>query len=549
VRRHLGRAVAAFASGVAIWASFPPLGWWPAAVGGVAGLLLVVRGTSSWRGAAGLGYLAGLGLWIPLLSFLRGYGLDAWAALAIIESLWFLLLALALRVVLRARWWPLTTALLWVAQEFLRDRVPFDGLPWGRLAFGQANGPLVRLAALGGAPLVTFAVALAGGLVAYLVVAIRAESARSVGGERVPIRHSPALRWALAAGFLVAVIAAPLGIVLPTGGTSRDGAPSSAVVAAVQGNVPRLGLDEFAQRRAVTADHLAETRVLAGEVAAGTLPRPDIVIWPENASDLDPLTDPMSRSMVNQAVSAIGVPILVGAVLNGPGPHHVRNAAIVWSPTTGPGQIYVKRHLVPFGEYLPFRGLMTRLVSRFSMIPRDFVAGHKPGTLRIGGVDIADAICFEIADDAVVRQAVTGGGRLLVVQTNNASYEQPGDSGNGGETAQQLAIARLRAIEHGRAVVVAATSGVSAMIAPNGKILAHTGVFTPALLDMRLPLRDPLTLADRVGPWPEWVLSTSGLLALVIALVGLRRRNSPASPAAEGEDEPALDAQEPVVTA
>jgi apolipoprotein N-acyltransferase len=252
--------------------------------------------------------------------------------------------------------------------------------------------------------------------------------------------------------------------------------------------------------------------------------------------------------MVDQAVAAVGVPILVGAVLNGPGPHHVRNAAIVWSPTTGPGQIYVKRHLVPFGEYLPFRHIMTRLVSRFSLIPRDFVAGHKPGTLRLGGVTIADAICFEIADDAVVRQAVTGGGRLLVVQTNNASYEQAGDSGNSGETAQQLAIARLRAIEHGRAVVVAATSGVSAMISPNGTVLARTGVFTPALLDMRLPLRDPLTIADRVGPWPEWILTTAGLLALALTVLARVRRRPQGSTEPGVDEQPTLDAQEPVVT-
>jgi apolipoprotein N-acyltransferase len=130
---------------------------------------------------------------------------------------------------------------------------------------------------------------------------------------------------------------------------------------------------------------------------------------------------------------------------------------------------------------------------------------------------VADAICFEVADDAVVRQAVTGGGRLLVVQTNNASYEHPGDSGRGGETAQQLAISRLRAIESGRAVVVAATSGVSAMIAPDGRVLAQTGVFRPAILDMRLPLRDPRTIADRLGAWPEWTLSTTALAALVVA--------------------------------
>jgi apolipoprotein N-acyltransferase len=501
VTRQLPRCAAALLSGFAIWTSFPPLGWWPAGILGVAGLTLTLRTTHSRRSAAGLGYLAGLGLWVPLLSFLRGYGIDAWAAVAVLESLWFLGLGLALRVVLRSRWWPLTSALMWVGQEFLRDRVPFHGFPWGRLAFGQANGPLLRLASLGGAPLVTFAVALGGGLVAYLVVNARLRMATGV---------------ALAG---VAVIAAgPLAIHLPTGGTSRGGAPSSAVIAAVQGNVPRLGLAEFAQKRAVTYNHLAETRVLASDIAAGTLPKPAAVIWPENSSDLDPTQDAISRATVDAAVAAVGVPILVGAVLNGPGPTHVRNAAIVWSPTTGPGQTYIKRHLVPFGEYLPFRHILTKWFPKFRLIARDFVPGHRPGVLTIGGIKIADAICFEVADDTVVRQAVTGGGRLIVVQTNNASYEHKGDSGNGGETAQQLAISRLRAVEHGRAVVVAATSGVSAMISPNGTILARTKIFTPAILDMRLPLRDPLTIADRVGPWPEWILSLAGLLALVIGL-------------------------------
>jgi apolipoprotein N-acyltransferase len=511
VTRQLPRCAAALLSGLAIWTSFPPLGWWPAGIAGVAGLTLTLRTAGSRRSVAGLGYLAGLGLWVPLLSFLRGYGLDAWAAVAVLESAWFLGLALALRVVLRTSWWPLSTALVWVGQEFIRDRIPFDGFPWGRLAFGQASGPLLRLAALGGAPLVTFAVALAGGLVAYLVVNLR-----------------PAPRVAIAVAAMALIVAGPLAIRLPTAGTSRAGAPSSAVVAAVQGNVPRLGLAEFAQKRAVTEYHLAETEVLANDIAAGKLPKPAAVIWPENSSDLDPTTDPQSRATVDAAVAAVNVPILVGAVLNGPGPTHVRNAAIVWSPTSGPGQTYIKRHLVPFGEYLPFRSVLTKWFPKFRLIARDFVPGHTPGTMTIGGIKIADAICFEVADDSVVRQAVTGGGRLIVVQTNNASYEHKGDSGNGGETAQQLAIARLRAVEHGRAVVVAATSGVSAMIAPNGKILARTQVFTPAVLDMSLPLRDPLTISDRIGAWPEWILSLGGLLSLVIGL--LRRRSIKTEP-------------------
>jgi apolipoprotein N-acyltransferase len=201
--------------------------------------------------------------------------------------------------------------------------------------------------------------------------------------------------------------------------------------------------------------------------------------------------------------------------------------------------MYVKRHLVPFGEYLPWRSFVLKLSGKFSLISKDFVAGHLPGTLQAGAIRLADTICFEVADDAVVRQAVNGGGRLLVVQTNNADYEHASDNGDGGETAQQLAIARLRAVESGRAVVVAATSGVSAMIAPNGKVLARTGVFRPAVLDLRLPLRDPLTVADRVGPWPEWILSAGGLIALLAAAgpPGRRRRPQPAV-----APDPAVDA-------
>jgi apolipoprotein N-acyltransferase len=505
VTRNLVRYAAALTCGIAIWTSFPPLGWWPAGILGVAGLTLTIRTAPTWRSSASQGFLAGLGFWVPMMSFLRGgFGFAAWGAVAVVESLWFVLLALALRAVLRARWWPLSTALVWVGQEFLRDRVPFGGFPWGRLAFGQANGPLLRLASLGGAPLVTFAVALSGGVLAYLMLNVR-----------------PAPRSFVALAGVAVLVAGPLAIRLPTAGTSRGGAPSSVVVAAIQGNVPRLGLHAFAQQNAVTTNHMTETEALAAQVAAGRAPRPAFVVWPENSDDRDPRVDLTSRELIDTAAAAIGVPMLVGAVLNA-GPTHVRNAGIVWSPTTGPGEIYVKRHLVPFGEYLPFRSLMTAISSRFNLIAKDFLPGHRPGTLTIAGIRIADAICFEVADDTVVRQAVTGGGRLLVVQTNNASYEREGDSGHGGETAQQLAISQLRAVEHGRAVVVAATSGVSAMIAPNGKILARTGVFTPAFLDRRLPLRDPRTIADQVGPWPEWILSLGALIALVMAF--LRRR-------------------------
>jgi apolipoprotein N-acyltransferase len=501
-------AVTAVCSGVAIDLAFPPVNAWPAAAVGVAALSVVLRG-SSRRGAAGLGMLAGLGFWVPLLMFLRGYGLDAWWGLAVIESLWWVGMALALRATSRLRWWPLAAALLWVGQEWLRDRVPFGGFPWGRLAFSQADGPLVRLASLGGAPLVTFAVALSGALLAYVVT------------EVIRPRHLAGPVLALIG--IAVVVVAPLAIRLPTAGTSAGGKPSSEVVALIQGNVPRLGLDEFTERRAVTANHLVQTESLAEQVHEGLRPAPAVVIWPENSSDVDPYSDPVAAAEINQAVASIDVPIVVGAVINGPGPQHVRNVAIVWTPQHGPTQ----RHLVPFGEYLPFRREITALTGAFSLIHKDFVPGHRPGVLQAGPVTLADVICFEVADDTVVRQAVNGGGRLISVQTNNASYEQAGESGNGGETAQQLEMARLRAVEHGRAVVVAATSGVSAVISPDGHVLARTKIFTGTSLDMRVPLRDPMTVADWVGEWPDRVLAVAGLVFLVAACRPRRRMHRP----------------------
>ncbi|MDQ1683287.1 MAG: apolipoprotein N-acyltransferase [Frankiaceae bacterium] len=505
-------------SGVLLWTSLPPLSWWWAAPPAVA-LIAAVASTLPPRTAALFGYAVGLGQLVPTFAFLRGLGVDAWLVVALMESLWFALLALALAVVGRRRWWPVAVPVVWVAVEFARDRWPFGGLPWGRIAFGQADGPLLPWAAIGGAPMLTFAVvtigAALGGVGLFLL--------RRTTVARITVA-GPAVALAAAAG---AVLLAGGGLVsVPTAGDAH------VVVAAIQGNVPRLGLKEFDQRRAVTANHEAQTELLAADVAAGRVARPDLVVWPENASDDDPTTDPIAGAMVSRAVAAIGVPVLVGAVLDGPGPDHVSNAGLVWSPDTGPGERYVKRHLVPFGEYLPWRDVLIRVIHRFSLISKDFAAGRRPGVLQVGPARIADVICFEVADDGVVRDAVRGGGRLLVVQTNNATYEHRGDDGHGGETAQQLEMSRLRAVEHGRAVVVAATSGVSAIIRPDGRVAARTGVFVPARLVATVPLRDATTIADRLGAWPERGAALAGLLAVGLALWGPRRRVTAADPAA-----------------
>jgi apolipoprotein N-acyltransferase len=472
-------------AGLLLNVAFPPHDLWLLAPVAVALLTLACRGARP-RVGAWVGFAAGLAFFVPLLVWTGAVaGPAAWLALAVLQACFFAPLGAALSIVTRLRGWPIWTAALWVGQEALRDRLPFGGFPWGRLAFSQGHTELTPLAALGGAPLVTFAVAVVGAAVAAVV-----------------------LRRALLVGLVAAGLVLGAAQLVPAAGHAGP----SAVVAVVQGNVPRLGLDAFAQRAAVLRNHAAATHTLAADVRAGRTPRPDLVVWPENASDLDPYEVPEAAATIDAAVKDIGVPVLVGAVLEGPG-DKIRNAGIVWDPVSGPGAMYVKRHPVPFGEYMPYRSLLRRISSKVDLVPRDFAAGRTPGVLTVGPARLADVICFEVAYDGVVRDAVRGGGRLLVVQTNNATF------GRSGETLQQLAMGRLRAVEHGRAVVVAATSGVSAVIAPDGRLVERTGVFTRDVLVQRVPLRDASTPATRLGVLPELVLAILGVGALLVGLV------------------------------
>jgi apolipoprotein N-acyltransferase len=255
---------------------------------------------------------------------------------------------------------------------------------------------------------------------------------------------------------------------------------------------------------------------LAADVVAGRYPRPALVIWPENSSDIDPLRNPDARVVINRAARAIGVPILVGAVLSTDDGHET-NTAIVWDPRTGPGERHDKRHLQPFGEYMPYRDFF-RLLSPYVERAGNFVPGHDNGVVNIGPVRLGVATCYEVIFDDLVRHSVRSGAQLLAVPTNNATF------GFTDMTYQQLAIARVRAVEHGRTVLVAATSGVSAIIAPDGTVQQHTRLFTPAALVARVPLRSGTTLATRLGALPEWVLAALGIAGLAA------RRLSQASP-------------------
>ena len=498
-------ALAAFA-GLLLAVAFPPYGCWQLSLLSVAALALLTRGRPVGR-AAWTGFAFGLPFFVGLLQWLHVVGWDAVVGLSLVEACFFVPLGAGLALTSRLPAWPLWGACLWVAQEWARDRVPFGGFPWGRLAFANTGSPFTPLAAVGGAPLVTFAVGLCGGLLAAGALAgwrLRDDAGRRAG-----------LRTALAAAGCAATAAAVLccGYAVPV----QTSAAGTLKVAVVQGNVARPGMHFLGRPMLILDNHVEATLRLARDINAGRVARPDLVIWPENSSDLDPFIYPQAYQLITEAVHAVGVPVLVGALVDGPDSRHIQNEGIVWDPRTGPGASYTKQHPVPFGEYVPFREELTKVVSRLREIPRDFYHGTHTGVMEMGPARLGDVICFEVAYDAIVRDTVDAGAKALVVQTNNATY------GRSGQPEQQLAMYRLRAVEHGRAVVAAATSGISALVAPDGTVTAHTEEFTRSELNVDLPLRDGTTTADRVGAAPEWTLAMVGLLSCAAAIRTGRR--------------------------
>lgn len=511
-REAVRLAALALLAGAALNLAFAPVGWWPLAPVLVAAVSALFAGRSGRRGML-IGFWFGTGFCWVAFQFLRVFGPGAQEAVGVIESLYFIPFGWGMARVSATRFAPLWQACLWVAEEYVRSRWPFGGFSWGRLAFSQPDSPFTPLAAVGGAPLVTFAVALSGTLLwraAWVLLRDRREpGGRRDGAGRAGLDWRGAgARWAaamVAGALLLPALAFAVPLRSPDAGDPLR-------IALIQGNVPRLGFGREQQQAAVLDNHVRETEALAADVRAGKAVKPDVVVWPENGSDMDPYTDPGVKDEIQQAVDAVGVPVLIGAVIDAnPEGTNVLNRLIVWTPGPdgGMGATYDKTHLVPFGEYLPFRDVLTKMIKRFNMIPRDFVPGHGRGDLTLGGVPVAAVICFEVAYDDVVRNAVNGGGQVLLVPSNNASYMGTG------QTYQQLAIARLRAVEHGRWTLEAATSGVSAVIDPRGKVLARTGEYQARYLDMQVRRSTERTLADRVGAWPEYVLTLAGVAAAI----------------------------------
>lgn len=493
---------------------FPGLGWWPLTIVGVA-LLFIALGRDSARWGFVVGFTYGLALFLPHITFVEAaVGVVPWLALAVAEAAFVGLLgagwAWARRgeVIWRAaRWQVPVWGILWVGAEEARSVAPFGGFPWGRLAFAQADSPIGLWAWAGGVPAISFLVAVAGALLALALVALR----------RVDL--------GAASGYALIVVAVLVsGWLLPLSSAASDGRLE---VGAVQGNVPDRGLDSFSQAREVLRNHVAGTLALAERGDAL-----DVVLWPENSTDIDPRRDREAADLVDEAVQAVGVPILIGTD-DYPETGGRLNTALLWDPVTGPGQTYDKLHPTPFAEYIPMRSLARAVSDAVDRVRTDMIPGDRVGVIDVAvprlerDVPLGVGICFEVAYDDIIRNAVQAGAEVIVIPTNNATF------GRTDLSLQQLAMSRIRAMEHGRATVQVSTVGVSAVINPVGIVLEQTDHWAPEQMVASLALRSGQTPATRFGDGVTWAFRGLAVACLVAGMAGAARVRRDARPVTE----------------
>jgi apolipoprotein N-acyltransferase len=500
------RVAAAVATGAALAAAFPAPDVGPLALLALVPLLLAVEATRP-RVAGALGYLAGLTffglhlLWIAeFLSWTGGVAWLAWGALSAVQAV-FVAAFFALVPATR-RLGPLRLLVLpacWAALELLRAHQPLGGFPWGLLALTQHDGgPLLPLARVVGgygvaALIVAVNLAVAFWLRALLTgpapAAAADGTAVGVGGRKAPAAGGDGATVAAAAGDggpaagpgpglggwrrLVVLAGLPLLVaaviparVLVPAPPPPSGPPLDVVV--VQGGLRGgHGLDLGRTTQEVFANHVRLTERLS--LTPG--PPTDLVVWGEGAADVDPLANPDRLAEVAKAAGAAQAPVLLGATTRVDQRHFATEALLV----TPAGQLadrYRKRRLVPFGEYVPFAGLLGRLVPATRQgVPFDKVPGGRLDPLAIDGVGVGALICWESAYPEDARQLASDGAQVLLVMTNNASF------GDGPGSRQHLASSQLRAVEEGRSVVHAAVTGISAVVGADGRVSSQTGLY------------------------------------------------------------------------
>lgn len=514
---RLGVAVLAAAlGGWTMDLGFPDLNWWPFTILGTALVLWSLRGRSI-GGALLVGAVAGFTFYGVLIEWLTVYlGVVPWLALTLAQ-VFFVALG-AIPIALAWRWMPaafpgvggrllllpIVLAGLWTAREGISNVWPWGGFAWGRLAISHSEGPLAHWAAWIGVSGLSFLLA----LLAAVLAAVAIE-------RRTPVVSRAVLVTGLSATMLV----------WPAFPTVASG---STRVAAVQGN-SETGLFAQYEPGDILQDHLDATVPLyarsSGQGAgAGSSEPLDVVVWPENASDLDPLRSDYAAAALDSVSGRLDAPVVVGTITADGDKTY--NSVLLWQEGEGAIDQYDKIHPVPFAEYLPEREFFYPLApDLFDLVPRDYSIGQRDTVLELDGVTAGVAICYDIVDDDLIARMIDENANVLFAPTNNADF------GRTDQSVQQLAIARLRAIESGRSVVQASTVGASAIIAPDGSTIDDLPLFTAGVMVQEVPLSDVVTPAHALGRTLEWFVCLFAAAALAIAGLAARSAGRVASPA------------------
>ena len=365
-----------------------------------------------------------------------------WLILALGLSLFYLPLSLV------SRWGMSSYPLLYILLEEVRNRFPFGGFGWVRVAYTQADAPYSTIAAIGGASALSALTVLLGLIIFY-------------GSTK---------KWS-------AVTFLPFLLLLIPINVTAIGATN---VLMIQGNVPQMGLDFNSRAKAVFNNHFEKTQ---SELKKDS--NVDFVLWPENSVDVDPF----QNTDVKQALDSIQKPLIIGAILEKG--NSILNTSILWGGELPP--TYIKQHLTPFGEYIPLRSLAT-VISPYTDRVKDFEPGNGQVFFKVKAAVIVPVICFELVDDELLHKAAVSS-NILAVQTNSATF------GMSAESAQQLAMTRVRAIEHGRNIVSVSTTGYSAVIDFNGKVLQKTSMGTAESIRAEVELLEGKTPRNAAGDW------------------------------------------------
>ena len=497
--------------GVLLDVAFPSVAWWPMAFVSVAlGLVCLIGRRAGGAFLTGLAY--GLAFYLMNVDFTAEWvGPLPWLALSALEALYIALGAIL--IALAYRWVPLLTPLrrgrmlllpavvagLWTAREAVAGGFPYGGFPWGRVGTSQVSGPFAEVVSWTGTAGLTFLVV---ALVAAAIEMVRMPRA----GRRRGIR-------ALLPVAVVATLAATFAV-LPAWATTPSGTMR---VASVQGNGPAGYFDE---RRAgdVLESQYDATLPLFGEEDV------DVVLWPEGSVDLDPAESPGAAAALDRVSRELGAPLVANRI-DQRGDDYF-NMSFLWRDGAIE-QTYDKRNPVPFGEYVPDREFYERIApDLIGMIGRDYTPGINPPVFDIDGTLAGLAICFDVIYDALIWDGAADGAELYLFQTNNADFRGTD------ENLQQLAVARLRAIETGRAVVNLSTVGTSQVIAPDGSTIDGLPADEPGSILTDVPLHTGLTPAVILGPWIAALLAWGSVagLAVIGGAIGLRRRRNAKTP-------------------